>query len=195
MKNVVLKIFAAIGAVSVVAVLVGFITFGGTLSKINTLDAQAIPAFKEMFLKILKDGDPAKAMMNEYKVNDDLSNDDVAESLYALAEEYNMRITGDVKMYTKADAKPNEVKHARIFSMCSLHIAKIFLNHSRYFGGMMPCRVILVEYGNGDRYLVTMDLTLAIHGGKPLNPEMLDLATHVYEAMTNIPAKAAQGDF
>jgi hypothetical protein len=54
---------------------------------------------------------------------------------------------------------------------------------------------MLVEYGNGDRYLITMDLTLAIHGGYPLPPEMLDLATKVDKAMREIPARAAKGDF
>ncbi|HIC12813.1 MAG TPA: hypothetical protein EYO75_05485 [Sulfurimonas sp.] len=76
-----------------------------------------------------------------------------------------------------------------------MYIAKVFLNHSRYFGGFMPCRVMLVEYGNGKRFLVTMDLELAIHGGAPLEPEMLKLATHVQKAMTEIPARAVKGDF
>ncbi len=37
----------------------------------------------------------AKAMMEEFKIEEDLSNED--------AEEYNMHITGDIKMYTKGD--------------------------------------------------------------------------------------------
>lgn len=166
-----------------------------TISQISKLDDGAIPAYKNMFFNVLETGDPAQAMMIEFKVNEDVTNDDVAESINALAEEYNMRITGDVKMFTKEDAKPDEVKHARIFSLCSLHIAKIFLNHSRYFGGFMPCRIMLVEYGNGDRFLITMDLTLAIHGGYTLDKEMLELATKVKTAMTEIPQKAANGDF
>jgi len=148
-----------------------------------------------MFFEVLENGDPAKAMMNEYVVADDVTNEDVASSIKELAEEYNMMLTGDVKMFTKEDAKPDEVKHARIFSLCSLYIAKKFLNHSRYFGGFMPCRIIMVEYGNGKRYLLTMDLTLAIHGGRPLPKEMLKLATSVYKAMTDIPKMAAAGDF
>jgi len=37
----------------------------------------------------------AKAMMEEFKIEEDLSNED--------AEEYNMHIIGDIKMYTKGD--------------------------------------------------------------------------------------------
>jgi hypothetical protein len=61
----------------------------------------------------------------------------------------------------------------------------------------MPCRVLFVEYGNGDRYLISMDMTLAIYGGtdkKPINPELLADMLNVKKAMEEIPAKAALGE-
>jgi len=161
----------------------------------HKLDDGAMEAYDNMFSKVAEYGDPARAMMNEYKVEEGLSNDEVADSIKSLAESYNMRITGDIKMYTKDDAVADEVKHARIISLCSLHIAKIFLNHSRYYGGFMPCRIMLIEYGNGDKFLVTMDMTLAIHGGFPLPKEMLELGLKVKKAMEEIPERAARGDF
>ncbi len=180
-------------AASIVATLTfsGCTTIGGTAK----LEDGALGAYWDMYAGVTEHGDPAKAMMKEFKVLEDVENDDVAESIHALAEEYNMRITGDVKMFNKEDAKPTEVKHARIFSLCSLHIAQVFLNHSRYFGGFMPCRIMLVEYGNGDRFLITMDLKLAIYGGFPLPPEMKKLAQKVENAMIEIPSRAAEGDF
>ena len=161
----------------------------------HKLDKGAMKAYDDMFTSVVKYGDPAKAMMKEFKVDKDVSGDDVKESITALTEEYNMRLTNYVKMFTEKNAKPNEVKEARIYSLCSLPIAKTFLNHSRYFGGFMPCRIMYVQYGNGDAYLITMDLTLAIHGGYPLPPKMLALATKVDKAMTDIPKRAAKGDF
>ena len=181
---------------AVVAVAITMSMSGCTkLEQYNKLDDGAMGAYMDMFGEVLEYGVPARAMMNEYKVADDIENEDVAESIKAITEEYNMRVTGDIKMFTKEDAKPDEVKHARILSVCSLRIAKIFLNHSRYFGGFMPCRIMLVEYGNGDRYLITMDLTLAIHGGYELPPEMLKEAQFVQKAMHEIPSRAAKGDF
>ncbi|WP_345986282.1 DUF302 domain-containing protein [Sulfurimonas sp. HSL-1656] len=159
------------------------------------LDDKAMDAYDNMFTKVTEYGDPARAMMQEWLVKDDIANDDVAETIKSLAEEYNMRVTGDIKMYTKDDAAPTEVKHARIFSLCSLPIAKVFLNYSRYYGGFMPCRIMLVEYGNGERWLVSMDMTLAIHGGYELPADMLKMALSVKKAMDEIPARAAIGDF
>jgi len=161
----------------------------------HKLDDGAMDAYDQMFSDVAEYGDPARAMMNEYKVNEDVANEDVIESIKALAEEYNMRIVGDTKMFNIPDAKDDEVKFVENVSLCSLYIAKKFLNHSRYFGGFMPCRIMLVEYGNGDRYLITMDLTLAIHGGYPLPDEMAELAGKVKTAMEEIPARAAEGDF
>ena len=186
------NILALIGAIVIVAGIGAYSKFGSQVAK---LDAGAMPAYMNMFGSVLEQGDPATAMMLEFEILEDVSNEDAVESVKALAEEYNMRITGDIKMYTKDDAAPDEVKHARILSLCSLHIAKVFLNHSRAFGGFMPCRIMLVEYGNGKRYLVTMNLELAIYGGYTLPPEMLDLAKKVQKAMVDIPERAAQGDF
>ncbi len=161
----------------------------------HKLDDGAMPAYDAMFTKVVKYGDPARAMMKEWKVDADVSGDDVKESIAALTEEYNMRLTGYVKMYTKEDAKPHEVKEARIWSLCNLTTAKVFLNYSRYYGGFMPCRIMYVQYGNGDAYLISMDMTLAIHGGHTLPPLMLKMATLVQKAMEGIPERAAHGDF
>lgn len=185
MKKIILSITLVVSAA----------LFTGCISMGSKLDDKAIDAYLAMWEGVNTHGDPAKAMMLDFKVADDLENNDVVETIKALADEYNMRVTGDVKMYTEENAKADEVKHARFISLCSLPIAKKFLNHSRYFGGFMPCRIMLVEYGNGDRYLVTMDLTLAIYGGFPLKPEFKTLAQQVQKAMTEIPERAAKGDF
>jgi uncharacterized protein (DUF302 family) len=166
-----------------------------TVSQYNKLDDGAMSAYLDMFGEVLEYGDPARAMMNEYKVADDVSNEDAVDAMKSITEELNMRVTGDIKMYTKDDAAPEEVKHARILSVCSLEIAKVFLNYSRFYGGFMPCRIMLIEYGNGDRFLVTMDLTLAIHGGYTLPADMLEKAKFVQKAMHEIPSRAAVGDF
>jgi len=189
------NILALIGAIVIAGALVAYIQFGSMIKGAMSLDSGAMPAYMNMFTKVIETGDPAEAMMKDYVVAEDIESDEVKESIEALAEEYNMRVTGYVKMFTKEDAKPDEVKEARIWSLCSLHIAKVFLNHSRFFGGFMPCRIMLVEYGNGERHLVTMDLELAIHGGAPLPKEMLELAKKVQIAMDEIPSRAANGDF
>jgi hypothetical protein len=61
----------------------------------------------------------------------------------------------------------------------------------------MPCRVLYVEYGDGRRYLITMDMTLALYGGtdkKPINPDLFADMLNVKKAMEEIPRMAASGE-
>lgn len=155
-------------------------------------------AYAEMMGVIGETGDPAQAMMLEFKVVDDVTEEDVIASIRSVALEYNMMVVGEKNMFNLPDAKPNEVKHARIIELCSLNVAKKMFNHSRYYGGFMPCRIVLVEYGNGERYLITMDMTLALYGGtdkKPINQDLFEDMLNVKKAMEMIPEKAAKGDF
>ncbi|MEA3228242.1 MAG: DUF302 domain-containing protein [Campylobacterota bacterium] len=193
--NLLKNILSGVGVVAIIALLVISIKFGGMISKALSLDSEAIPTYMAMFEKVLDTGDAAKGMILKFKVNEDVDNEDVVESIKALAEEYNMRVTGDTKMFTMDGAKGTEIYKVRNISMCSLPIAKKFLAHSHEFGGFMPCRIMLIELADGTRYLYTMDLNLAIHGGKALPAEMLELAQHVQKAMLDIPARAAEGDF
>jgi len=154
-------------------------------------------AYAEMMGIIGETGDPAQAMMKEWKVADDVSEEDVFEAMKEYAGEYNMRFVGEKNMFRIKDPKPNQVAHARIGEFCSLSIAKKMLDHSRFYGGFMPCRVLYVEYGNGERYLVSMDMTLALYGGtdkKPIDPELFDSMLEVKKAMEEIPALAASGE-
>lgn len=195
MKKTILSVLLSVLTVMLMS---GCTTMGNMMAMapaFASLESNAQASYVKMLNVVDESGDPAKAMMIEVKIADDVSNDTAVDTIKAITEERNMMVTGDVKMYTKNDAGAKEVKHARIISVCNLQTAKIFLNHSRYYGGFMPCRIMLIEYGNGERFLVTMDLTLAIYGGKPLPPEMLKQALVVKETMEMLIARGAKGDF
>ena len=154
-------------------------------------------AYAKMMDSIGQTGDPAQAMMLEFEVKKGLDEEEIFDSMKSLASEYNMLFVGEKNMFRKQDGKPNEVVHARIAEFCALSIAKKMFNHSRYYGGFMPCRVVLVEYGDGRRYLVTMDMTLALYGGtdkKPIDPDLFEDMLNVKKAMEEIPRLAALGE-
>ena len=180
------------------AVVMASMFSGCTMTKMGVtfmgFEPETQEAYAAMMDVVAESGDPAKAMMLEFKVADDVTEDDVFETMRELALEYNMRVVGEKNMFRIKDGKSDEIVHARILEVCSLSVAKQFLNHSRYFGGFMPCRIMFVEYGNGDRFLITMDLTLAIYGGDPLPKNMLELALGVQEAMGEISKQAASGE-
>jgi len=161
-------------------------------------------AYAGMMDIVNETGDPAQAMMREWLITDaDMTEEDVFDEMKDLAGEYNMRFVGEKNMFRlidvemsayKKDGQKNIIVHARIAEFCSLSIAKQMLNHSRFYGGFMPCRVIYVEYEDGRRYLVSMDMTLALYGGtdkKPIAPALMSGMEAVQVAMEEIPMKAA----
>ena len=169
------------------------------MGKVYTFDfsSETQDAYLEMMSKLSETGDPAQAMMLEFPVAEDVSEEDVFDAFKEYAAEYNMRYVGEKNMFRIKDAKPDQVAHARIGEFCSLSIAKKMLDHSRYYGGFMPCRIIYVEYGDGRRFLVTMDMTLAIYGGtdkKPIPQDLFDSMLEVKEAMEEIPRMSASGE-
>lgn len=160
--------------------------------------AQTQEAYASMMDIVQETGDPAQAMMKEWEITDtDLEEEDIFMELESLALDYNMRYVGEKNMFRIENPEPNEVAHARIAEFCSLSIAKKMLNHSRFYGGFMPCRILYVEYGDGRRYLVSMNMDLAIYGGtnkKIISPELLKDMLNVKKAMEEIPALVAGYD-
>ena len=186
---------------------------GCTMTKMGVaymgFPSEAQDAYAEMMSKLAETGDPAQAMMREWEITDsELTEEDIFDEMKDLAGEYNMRFVGEKNMFTLLEAeklayekdgiaRSEQIVHARVGEFCSLIIAKKMLNHSRFYGGFMPCRIIYVEYGNGKRYLVSMDMTLAIYGGtdkKPINSDLLEDMLTVKKAMEEIPAIAAGYD-
>ncbi len=205
MKNKIVLLVASFMAV--------FVMSGCTMTKMGIaymgFPTEAQEAYAAMMTQLGETGDPAQAMMKEWEITDkDLAEEDIFDEMKSLAGEYNMRYVGEkdmfrlldeeVEAYEKAGIpKADQIVHARIGEFCSLIIAKKMFNHSRYYGGFMPCRVTYVEYGDGRRYLISMDMTLAIFGGtdkKPINPELMKDMLAVKKAMEEIPAIAAGHD-
>lgn len=173
---------------------------GCTMIKMGTtfmgFSSETQKAYADMMDVIGNTGDPAQAMMLEFPVKEGLEEQDVFDAMKEYAGEFNMMFVGEKNMF-RIEGGPNDVVHARIAEFCSLSIAKKMLNHSRYYGGFMPCRVIFVEYGDGRRYLVTMDMTLALYGGtdkKPIDKALFEDMVNVKKAMEEIPRLAASGE-
>lgn len=200
-------------ALLVVSIFATFTMSGCTMGKMGMaymgFPSEAQEAYAEMMAKLAETGDPAQAMMKEWEITDpELTEEEIFDEMKGLAGEYNMRYVGEKDMFRLLDAeveafekagtpKADQIVHARIGEFCSLIIAKKMLNHSRFYGGFMPCRILYVEYGDGRRYLVSMDMTLAIYGGtdkKPISPELLEDMVNVKKAMEEIPAIAAGYD-
>ncbi len=190
-------IFTLIGLVVVAGLLFAFIKFdlGDKLDKASKLDPKAMGAYMHMFDAVLTTGRSTEAMVRKVKIDPDVSTEDVIESMKSIAGDANMLQVGDSKMEITGGIKKDGNRYIRILHYCSPSIAKKFINYSRAFGAFMPCRILIVEDDNGDRWLYTMAMELMLFGGETLPPEMMKMAEHVRDTMYSMMDMGAKGDF
>jgi len=186
------KILSAIGAITVIGAVVGYLTIG---SKVGSLHPDAMGHYMTMFGKVLETGNSAEAMIRKVRINDDVTTEDAIDTMTGIAEENNFLVVGDAKMSIKSSIKdPNGKRYIRILSFCAPSIAEKFIGYSESFGAFMPCRILIVEDDEGNRWLYTMAMELMLYGGKPLPDDMLKMAETVRGLMYGMMDAAATGD-
>ncbi|KYJ87122.1 DUF302 domain-containing protein [Sulfurovum riftiae] len=195
--NILKSILAFIGAVIIIAAIAVYVKFdlGDKLEKASKLDPKAMGAYMTMFDAVLTTGKATDAMVRRVKIDPDVPTEDVVEAMKSIATDANMVQVGDSHMSDKSikDGKGN--RYIRILHYCSPSIAKEFIDYSLAFGAFMPCRILIVEDDNGDRWLITMAMELMLFGGHTLPPEMMKKAEHVRSTMYKMMDLGAKGDF
>jgi uncharacterized protein (DUF302 family) len=191
------NILSAIGAIVVIALIYMMVSFGGMMGKVSSLHPDAMGHYMNMFEKVLETGNSAEAMIRKVKINDDVSTEDAIDNMRSIAEENNFLVVGDAKMAIKSSIKaPDGKRYIRILSFCAPAIAEKFIGFSEAFGAFMPCRILIVEDDEGNRWLYTMAMELMLYGGHPLPDDMLEMAESVRGLMYGMmDAAATDGDY
>jgi len=191
------NILSAIGGIVVIIVVYLAINFGGMMSKVSTLHPDAMGYYMDMFKKVLETGSSADAMIRKVRINDDVSTEDAIDNMRGIAGDNNFLVVGDAKMSIKSSIKDKDGKrYIRILSFCAPSIAEQFIGYTEAFGAFMPCRILIVEDDEGNRWLYTMSMELMLYGGKPLPPEMMEMALKVRGLMYGMmDAAATDGDY
>jgi len=190
-------LFTLIGAIVVIAGIIGAVTIGPKIAK---LDAHALPEYMKMFDTVLTTGDPAKGMVKRVKmvipegVTKQEAFENAIEVMDEVGAEFGLAMVDSKTMPRGGKLFKDGGLLTHIRSYCSPAIADKFLTHSGEFIGFMPCRIGIVEDPNGDIYIYTMGLELMINGGHTLPPEMLELANEVKKGMYTMMEKGAAGE-
>jgi len=74
-----------IGGVIAVVLAILFVTT--PLWNITKLDSRAFGTYVTMFTKALETGDPAKGMILKWEVNEDITEEDIMESIHSISNE------------------------------------------------------------------------------------------------------------
>jgi uncharacterized protein (DUF302 family) len=189
------NILSIVGGLALIAVAYLAINFGGMMGKVSSLHPDAMGHYMTMFEKVLETGNSAEAMVRKVRINDDVTTDDAIDTMKDIAGDNNFLVVGDAKMSIKSSIKdPDGKRYIRILSFCAPSIAEKFIGYSEAFGAFMPCRILIVEDDEGNRWLYTMSMELMLYGGKPLPDDMLKMAETVRGLMYGMMDAAATGD-
>ena len=190
-------IFTFIGFIVVVGLLFVTFKFGlvDKMQKASKLDPKAMGAYMTMFDAVLTTGRSTEAMIRKVKIDPEITTEEVIETMKSIAEDNGMFQVGDSKMQVNGSIKDGGERYVRILHYCSPSIAKQFIDYTEAFGAFMPCRILIVEDDNGDRWLYTMAMELMLFGGHTLPPEMMKKAEHVRDTIYSMMDLAAKGDF
>jgi len=191
------SILSIVGGITLTVVAYLAINFGGMMGKVTSLHPDALGHYMTMFEKVLETGSSAEAMVRRVKINDDISTEDVLDTMREIATDNNFLVVGDAKMSIKGSIKdPGGKRYIRIISFCAPSIAEKFIGHNEGFGAFMPCRILIVEDDEGNRWLHTMAMELMLYGGKPLPDDMLKMALRVRGLMYGMmDAAATDGEY
>ncbi len=187
------NLLAVIGLFTLTALLVGAILIGPRLAD---FDPEFASVYAEFANKLMQTGDPGVAMMWAVPVDEDLEAEDVIESLKSLATSNNLLFVGESPFYQQVQAITGEpYRYVNFLSFCDASVGKMMLEYRDQYSGFMPCRIALVEDGDGRLWLYSMNLDLMIYGGKQLPDDLKAASLRVRDTMRKIMNGAAAGEF
>jgi len=187
------NVLALIGLVALLAVGYGYYRLAPALTQ---FDPGFISTYGEFVNKLLESGDPGESMMWAVQVAEDLSPEDVIDSMKSLATERNFLFVGESPFYKQIKAITGEdYRYVNFLSFCDARVGKRMLEYRDQYSGFMPCRIALVEDKDGRLWLYSMNLDIMIHGGKRLPDDLKADATRVRDTIKEIMEGAAAGEF
>jgi len=174
---------------------IGFFIYAGIVA--SQFDPKAKDVYLHMVSTLVETGDIAKATIHKVEVAENVSADDVVESLNSIANEMGIKPVGDLPLSKEVEARTGKKQpYVRVLSYCHPNIAVDMVKFSMAYGAYLPCRIVVMEDSRTHRlWLYALDMDMMIHGGHTLPPYMLEEGNKVKHILYTMMDKAASGEF
>ena len=136
----------------------------------------------------------------KYKAKPGLTFEDVRDSLFLRANQVNVKKVGENLMWQdfKAVLADTEAPRIEVYSFCDIAVARELLKLSPEFVVFLPCRVVVMEDGNKDIWVMMLDWSLDWVKGYEkqlgMSEELVKGAVDLNQRMDNMMQAAANGD-
>ena len=162
------NLFALIGFAAIALMIYGTVKMAPMMQAFDTFDERAVDVYTEMMIKIIETGNAAEATVWKIPVNEDLSVEDVEETMKFVANEHNIKNVGELPLSAEVEAMSGEKsRFFKIYMFCNALTAAQMLEYSDAFSAYLPCRVSLVEDKEGKLWLYSLNMDAMIYGGTP----------------------------
>jgi uncharacterized protein (DUF302 family) len=190
------NLFALVGFIAIVIAIYAAVKMAPMIQAFDALDEGAFDVYSEMMIKVLETGNSAEAMVWKVKVSEDLSADEVEETMRFVANEHNIKNVGELPLSGQIEAMTGtESRYLKIYMFCNALTAAQMLEYSDAYSAFLPCRVSMVEDKEGKLWLYSLNMDAMIYGGTPLPVELKEEAEGVKEIILDIMNRGAKGDF
>ena len=140
-------------------------------------------------------------MTAKIKAYPELSFDEVVEAMELKANEVNFKKVGHNEFWRDVSAISGlPTLRIEILQFCDAAVGRRMLDFSPEFSIFIPCRITVMEDATGEIWLMTLDwdvswLARAWQPGSQLDPELVNDAIRIRDAMTEIMQAGATGDW
>jgi uncharacterized protein (DUF302 family) len=190
------NLFALIGLVAVVFAICAAVKMAPMMKTFDTFDEKALDVYMSMMEKIVETGNAAEATVWKIPVNEDLTPEDVEETMKFVANEHNIKNVGELPLSAQVEAMSGEKsRFFKIYMFCNALTAAQMLEYSDAYSAYLPCRISMVEDKEGKLWLYSLNMDAMIYGGKTLPPALKEEAEGVKEIILDIMNRGAEGDF
>jgi uncharacterized protein (DUF302 family) len=125
---------------------------------------------------------------------DGVGPDDAIEAMNSKAAELNMKLVGHQNVGAELEARGIESPRLEIFQYCRPEDAVKMVRFNTIYAAYMPCRIALVQDGDGRYWLEMLNLDMIINAYE-LPPDLQAIAITVNGEMLSIITAGATGAF
>ncbi len=135
------------------------------------------------------------------KVDEDITFDEVIESMDIKANDLNFKRVGENTFWKDVGAITGlPTSRVEVISYCDALVGRRMLDFSPEFSVFIPCRITVFEDYTGDIWIMTMDWNVAWiknawHPDSKLNNQLIDDAVRIRDAMAAIMEAGAKGEW
>jgi len=190
------NLFALIGLAAVAGVIWLVVQVGpDKVVAVQNFDDKAMATYGDMATVLLETGNAAEATIWKVPAAEGATREGIEEAMNFAANEHNFKNVGELPLSDQVTAMTGEsAPYMKIYLFCDPLVASRMVAYSDAYSAYLPCRITVLEDGEGKLWLITLNMDLMIHGGTSLPTELYEEALSVKEIILDIMNRGAAGE-